>query len=29
MIMPSRDTDLSTSDLKTPLKFFSTTISKK
>jgi hypothetical protein len=29
MIMLSRDTDLSTSDLRTPLKFFSTTISKE
>jgi len=29
IIMLSRDTDLSTSDLRTPLKFFSTTISKK
>jgi hypothetical protein len=27
--MLSRDADLSTSDLRTPLKFFSTTISKK
>lgn len=27
--MLSRDTDLSTSDLRSPLKFFSTTISNK